>query len=381
MLNYFRRTSLCRLLFLVGGAVTYQSTLALAEPTQDAKQIFARLTSTVLTSSDPRLAEMASLISAGDALGAAKIASNDHNFYNVTLLQFAAPFSTADASPTAVFDDMQASAVGIIRDRLDFRTFLTGDSAYRGTTDLPLPAVGPNNAHYREIEENALALSQILVRVPRSDRRQIGIFGSQSFAHAYYEGGTNRRAVKYAIEHFLCKSITGWRQPNLPDDFVRRDVNRVPTGVVSEYQKECRGCHAPMDALSGAFAFADYNNGVTFGSTVNPKYGLHADVFPDGFVVRNGGWKNYLAGHQNSQFGFRGPDTGTSLEEFATMLANSRAYSACMVSRTVDVVCGRAANVGLRRSFLASLTDEFESTGYDLRSIFEKAAVSPSCQR
>lgn len=351
------------------------------DATIQAKFIYSRLTSLTPRMQDTLLIQMRGLIEAGQALEAAKLATNHRAFYETTVLNMVAPWSSTDGSAANRFDDMQALALGLIRDRADFRIFLNGKLGYRASPDvLPYPPYRPDsNFHFESLASSGHDIAKSLVSFERLDGRSIGAFGSRGFGRAYYDGGTNRRAVKFAIEHFLCKSISGWREPNLPEDFIRRDVNRIPAGKISEYHEQCRGCHAPMDAMTGAFARMDYvNDAVSILSEgVSSKYNINPTVFPEGFVTIDERWTNYLSWHQNVQFGFRGKTSGRSLEEFGAMLTNSRAFSQCMVSNAVASVC---SSISRRDEISSALVPEFESNGYDLRHVFELASIDPKCR-
>src|SRR5580700_6415777 len=71
---------------------------ALAGPNEQATRLFERLTGTPPSTSV--LTQMAGDISGGNALGAANLAINDpgHNFYNVTIRNFAQPMSNKPQS-------------------------------------------------------------------------------------------------------------------------------------------------------------------------------------------------------------------------------------------------------------------------------------------
>jgi hypothetical protein len=362
-------------------ALLSNNALAETQDIQTAKTIYARLTGSMIYDKDPRLANMAASIASGKPMDAAKIATNDRKFYDSTLRNFSAPWSSKSANPMNTLDDMQATAIGIIRDRLDIRSLLTGTFYYYGKPIQGLPDPSPqSNMHYSAIEDNNMDLSSTLVKGDFPNAQSVGIFQSRGFASEYFSAGTNRRAVKFAFQHFLCRDITYWKEPGLPDTFIRRDVDRKPAGDPHTFQSECRGCHAPMDAMSGAFAKVDFvENKIVFTSDVAAKYNIHADVYPEGYTVTDNYWINYLTEHQQNSFGWRGPTSGNSLEEFASMLANSRAFSECMVRQASKTVCRTPKSASKREAMIKSLSTQLESSNYDLRSIFEALSIHTDC--
>src|SRR5262249_12462320 len=155
----------------------------------------------------------------------------------------------------------QAMVIGVARDDLDARTLLTGDFTYAATQrpDLPKPSAIDNN-HYLALDQKRSNLKTDLVRIvpQRADILDAaGLLTSRAWAESHFKMGTNRRAVEYAFREFLCTPITTWRDTGLPDDRIRRDVDRNPGGNPATFQGVCRSCHAPMDAMAGAFARFD----------------------------------------------------------------------------------------------------------------------------
>lgn len=373
--------------YAFGLGVALSSTVSFAADsaaTQQAKTIFRRLTGTGLLASDPRLAQMVKAIESGKPEDAARIATTDKSFYNVTLRNWAAPWSSKDAMPDNTFDDMQATAIGIVRDELDGRLLLTGKLHYEGkaSADLPLSvATSADNDHYKAIEDSGQDLSKVLVKVDAAIDalpEAAGVLTSRAFSAAYYSAGTNRRAVVFAIEKFLCTPQTSWRDPNLPETYIRRDVHRDPP---SQYEGECRTCHAGMDGMSGAFAHFDFDSKIVYYGPYNvaPKYNIHTDVYPEGYAPEDDSWENYATRHQNAAFGWRSQTSGKGILQFAEMLSQSRAFSTCMTKRAFEATCRRPVQVS-DQVFIETVADGFEAGGYNLRRLFEKVAISDECK-
>ena len=82
---------------------------------------------------------------------AAYIAMENPSFYNVTLKNFAAPWTNRDRSVFVPLNDYVATVIGMIRDDVDFRTVLSADLQYVGSGVSPAPAPN-NNSHYEALE-------------------------------------------------------------------------------------------------------------------------------------------------------------------------------------------------------------------------------------
>ncbi|MDH3409753.1 MAG: hypothetical protein OEN51_10355, partial [Gammaproteobacteria bacterium] len=86
----------------------------------------------------------------GTAKDAAIIAMNNANFYNVTLKNFAAPWTNRDQSVFVPLNDYIATVIGMIRDDVPFNTLLSADLTYVGSSG-PAPSAA-NNDHYAQLE-------------------------------------------------------------------------------------------------------------------------------------------------------------------------------------------------------------------------------------
>ena len=351
-------------------------------------RLFQRLAGVPISNSDPRYPAYAAAISKGDLLSAAKIATEDSNFYNITLRNWSAVMANKDGSPLVPLDDFQAMVIGSVRDNQDARTLLTGNFTYSVDASLGFgaPSRSDNNL-YQAIDTANLDLSQSLIRVePQwsdlgAGAEAAGVLTSRSWGALHYSAGTNRRAVAFSMQIFLCAPILTWRNTAIDDFHVRRDVNRKPSGDPSVFQHSCRGCHAPMDAFAGAFAHYDFD--VTQGTlnysgnqSVAPKYNQNANTYPDGWVTTDDSWENMIA--NNPQFGWRSPATGVGIKDYGTLLANSSQFSRCMALRTFKEVCRRDVT-STDNSAIQTLATNFEAGGYNLKSLFQNVAITPAC--
>ncbi len=371
--------------FVLPIGLTLFSHVARADDAEvQARAIFRRLTGTSLTPNDVRLAQMTTAVRSGDTLAAARIATDDKNFYAVTLRNWAAPWSLKDGSPAAPFDDMQAMAVGVVRDQLDGRLLLTGKFRYASSLS-GLPVESPaNNDHYQAIDDRGVDLKATLVRRDgqlQNFPEQAGVLTSRAFQAEYISAGTNRRATVYAFKNFLCTPIEVWRDPGLPEGYIRRDVNRSPSGNPAAFQRECRTCHAAMDGMTGAFAHFDFIGGAVayFGPYNFPaKYNQNGTTYPDGYVTGDDSWENFATRHHNAAFGWRGPTEGNGVESFAKMIGDSKGFSTCMVKRAFTATCRRDVKP-TDQDFVTRMADMLEADRYNLRLMFEKIAVSSNC--
>ena len=338
-----------------------------------AREIFLRLTGTPIQSSDTRLATMTSLIAGGKLQEAAAIATSDRNFYNVTLRDWASLMDGREETILNPLTDYQALLIGAVRDGRDFRTALTGSYTYSSKNGLTFPVMESQNS---PLNTELTAVSQ----VTGSNPKPVGVFTTFGWASAHYNGGTNRRAVEYTFRQFLCTPISVWKDAGLPDDRIRRDVDRAPSGNAANFQNLCRNCHSGMDALAGAFAHYDFDGAslVYLGNEVASKYSRNSMTYPEGYQTQDSSFINYSTQHHNTSFGWRGAIDGSGLAEFATMISNSSGFSKCMVTRAFKEVCHRDPGQSDTQT-LGQIINDFEAGGYNMKSAFEVIATSPAC--
>lgn len=386
-----------------------------AGPREQALRLFDRLAGVPLQLSDSRLADMEAAIRAGNFDAAAQIATADDNFYNITVRHMATPLSSRGEDQLTPLNDLVATYIGAVRDERDAREFLTGNYIYKADpakvtanvnvngTQVSIHddrAVYLNNQHYSYLETNRVNLRQTLVQAPQkaytvTNNGQnatpanladaAGLLTTRTWAQEHLVAGTNRRALQFAFQAFLCTPLINLREQQSPDNRVRRDVDRQPAGDANQFQVNCRTCHAGMDGLAGAFAFFDnaVNNGnnwlVYTNNTVRPKFNQNNNVYADGFQTTNSSWTNYWIAN-NPQVGWAPgtPTMGSGLASLGQSLANTRAFASCMAKTAFIEVCRRQPRDS-EASLLSSLTDDFISHGYKMKRLIEKAAVVPAC--
>ena len=116
---------------------------AVAGPREQARRIHDRIAGVPPTAAV--LQQMEDAIVAGNPEGAADIAMDNVNFYNVTLKNFAAPWTNRDQSVFVPLNDYVATVIGMIRDEVPFNTLLSEDIQYVGRSGV-VAAVSASSA-------------------------------------------------------------------------------------------------------------------------------------------------------------------------------------------------------------------------------------------
>lgn len=412
------------LMFLLLGTMSHAPALAQVKPNLTAadpsalevkaRKIYERLTGTKLPIDSPLIAQMASLLNKGDLSGAAQIATQDPDFYNITVKLMALQLSTRDETIKTALNDFVASMIGVTRDMRDARELLTGNFYYRGTgdnirSDLVADLLISNN-HYADLETNRVNLAANLVRVEgqmlatsatatAANPDPAGVLTSRTFMGEHALAGTNRRLVEYTFREFMCVPLNEWADTGASDARIGRDIDRFPAGDHMKFQTSCKGCHTVMDGFRGAFAKWDFDGMGIKHSAVNARGGANnytiatdaqgiinkmnknGTVFPSGYVTTTDSFVNNATRPQNASFfEWRGAATGgNGVKAFGTVVSNSRRFSQCMAKRIFKTVCRKDLDVSKDQALLVRWGDEFEASGYQLKKLFESVAVKPEC--
>ncbi len=394
-------------LLSLSGSFAVGTSEAHADARSKAQRLFDRLAGVPIPMSDPRFAQMQALIAAGNLDGAAKIATADDNFYNITLKHFALPMSSPTEDPVQPLNDFAATLIGVVRDDLDGRELLTGNYIYKADNSVnfstaanPIDiqtdaAIYRSNNHYEQLERRDVNLRQVLVKAPQKAATSNagttlieitdngGLMTTRAWAQSMYSGGTNRRGVQYAYQEFLCTPLSAVADASLPDDRIRRDLPRNPAGDVRLFMSNCRSCHTIMDSIGGALAHFDWNDGnggfmiFTPGAVVG-KMNRAGNTYPAGFVTTDNSWVNYGTVGHNASLGWGGTNSGRGINAMGAMFAATEQFPMCMAKRVFTEVCRRPPSTK-EASQISSLASEFKSSGYKLKRVFEKAAVIPAC--
>ncbi len=369
-----------------------------------ALEIYKRLVGVTTPIDSPVLVDMEEQINAGNLRGAAAIATDQPGFYNLVVRDFAARMSTRDESINEDLNDFIATFIGVTRDDLDARLLLTGNFFYKGSIDAPVRNdiyndILGSNRHYDDLRNDNYDLTAVLTRENTQYMRNgndsyvnhpdaAGVITSRAFMGAHALDGTNRRLVEYTMKQFTCNEMEEWADATASDIRVGRDIDRAPGGEASKYLTTCKSCHSVMDGFRGAFAKYDFDrNFVAYDfdagpgtNSVDRKMNQNNNVFSGGFTTVDNSWINNARNPANAQkFGWRGVvDSGVGVRQFATAVANSRAFSKCMVKRVYREICRRPV-ASFELGMVDSMANSFEASGYNLRGLFEELSVRPEC--
>ena len=331
----------------------------------------------------------------GTPIDAAVIAMNDINFFNVTVKNFAAPWTNRDQSVFVPLNDYIATVIGMIRDDVPFNTLLSADLTYVGNTDVvsSAPSAASNN-HYAELERDNINLRDELTDVTQSSISGIpanataGIFTSRAASEAFFIAGTNRAMFRFTLMNHLCNDMEQMHDTNLAPDRIRQDVSRSPGGDSRLFLNNCIGCHTGMDPMAQAFAYYNFNDAsgrleYTAGN-VQPKYFNNDLNFPQGFRTPDDSWDNYWREGQNAYLGFSLglPGSGSGAKSLGEELANSDAFAACQVRKVFRAVCLREPDLGdpVDNSDSVAFNNIKESfrngvPAYSMKRVFAETAV------
>ncbi len=368
------------------------------------------------------LAEMESLIIDNKPEEAAAIAMQNDAFYNVTLKNFAAPWTNEAQSVFVPLNDYTATVVGMIRDDINFSTLLSADLVYTyvGNDNNVPPVSINNNDHYIELEKlgpvagnladkslfDSRAQSSIPNNIPAE--ATAGVMTSRAAAQAFFSDGTNRAMFRFTLMNHLCTDLEPLKDVSRVPDRVRQDVSRSPGGDSRIFMFSCVGCHAGMDGLTGAFSKYNFDTSVESGALaynlqetpddsslngfsangISNKYHNNADNFKPGYITEDESWINYWRNGQNALLGWssspvegttfdaRGHAVGTGAKSMGRELANSRAFASCQVKKAFKAVCFRDSdNYANDRAEVESITSFFMNNNYNMKSVFAKVAA------
>lgn len=324
----------------------------------------------------------------GNANSAAYMAMDDPAFYNVTLKNFAAPWTNRDRSVFVPLNDYIATVIGMIRDDRPFNTLLSEDLTYVGRDGLvPASPSASNNQHYEQLEENNIDLADALMFAPQSGIQGIpsdataGVMTSRAASEAFFIAGTNRAMLRFTVLNHLCNDMEQLHDPRLPPDRIRQDVSRSPGGDSRLFLNNCVGCHTGMDPMAQAFAYYDFDEEsgaleYTAGA-VQPKYFNNDQNFPPGYRTPDDQWDNYWRKGQNSYLGFDPalPGNGSGAKSLGRELGNSYAFAACQVKKVFHAVCLRDPEDQADRDRADEIVAAFRATGYRMKQVFADVAV------
>ena len=323
----------------------------------------------------------------GTALDAAYRAMENPAFYNVTLKNFAAPWTNRERDVFVPLNDYIATVVGMIRDDVPFNTLLSANIIYVGASGLGLPPYSnANNDHYAELERRGLDMKAGLEQRLQSnvtglpEEATAGIMTTRAAAEAFFVAGTNRAMFRFTMLNHMCNDLEQVHDTHLIPDRIRQDVSRSPGGDSRLFLNNCIGCHNGMDPLAGAFAYYNFNPDT--GSieytpgTVQPKYFNNDVNFPYGYRTTDDSWMNYWREGQNQFLGWDPslPGAGNGARTLGEELGNSDAFASCQVRKVFQTVCLREPEDAADRQQVQQMVASFKA-GYRMKQTFAEAAV------
>ncbi len=363
--------------------------VAFAGPREQAKRMHDRLTGVPPTAATLQLM-VDEIVNNSDPLAAAMLAIEHPDFYNVTIKNWATPWTNREMSVFAPLNDYSATVIGMVRDEVPFNQLLSADILYVGPGSLPAYS-NSNNAHYEAMENQGLNLKDVLVQTTQSSVTGLppegtaGVVTTRASARAFFIDGTNRRMFSFTVLNHLCRELEMIKDPTRSADRVRQDASRSPGGDSRVWFNNCLGCHAGMEPLAEAYAYYDYQypEGDEDGGqlvytpgVVQPKYLINSSNFTDGYATWDDSWINYWRDGPNSVLGWDTslPDSGNGAKSMGQELANSQAFAECQVTKAFEAVCLRAPEDSADRAQIATMTTSFKS-GYNMKRVFAESAV------
>ena len=322
--------------------------------------------------------------------------TNARNFYNVTIKNFAAPWTNEEQDVFVPLNDYTATVIGMVRDGEDFRQILHGDIIY--TDGTPSNYTDNSNAYYEAMESQDL--SSILQKQTQStvtglaSSATAGIMTTRAAAKAFYVDGTNRAMFRFTLMNHLCTDLEPLKDVSRTPDRIRQDVSRSPGGDSRIFLNNCVGCHAGMDGMAGAFAYYQYDyiddkdtgQLIFTDGVVQPKHLINSNNFKPGYITVDDSWVNYWRNGQNALLGWghagevldsKGNAIGNGAKALGIELANTEAFAQCQVDKVFRAVCLRDPNdyAADRAERDTNMIPDFISSGYDLKQVFTDTAA------
>ena len=411
-LQFFVRVAF--MLFLV----LSNSTTCFADAKSQAIRIYGRIAGGY--PSNAVLQSMITQLNASNPQAAVAIAMSQDSFYNVNLKNWFTTWTNTYGDPTADLNDFTATAIGLVRDgsTVGFDQALYGDIIYVADPKLVtagivrpyLPASGSANPDFNEMYvdlqtklvnpaniidqsnpalNKPISLRQVLVQAQQSVTAghvdNAGVLTTNAAGAAFFSAGTNRRAVRFAFKNFLCKDIGQLSDTTRSDYHVRQDVSRSPGGDSKTYINTCKGCHAGMDALAGAFAHYDYTapstatavGNITYNAgAIDKKYTQNSTVYPSGYATKDDSFLNIWTAGPNASLGWAASGTsGNGAMAFGRMLSQSQAFPQCMATRVFNRVCLHDPSSTAELAAANQMATDFVNSKFNMQVLFSEAAV------
>lgn len=390
---------------------------SVTEQLKKAQKIYQRVTGANTPITNPLLKDMETRLNAKDPIGAAALATEQSEFYNITLRDFAAKMSNRDETINVPLNDFTATIIGGVHDNMNFKNLLSDDIVYYADpTKAAVPSDWMNdmlrsNNHYEALGEMHFDLSKVLKPSKQKlfDGTKVvdnptpaGLLTTRQWMAAHAIAGTNRRLVEFSLKQFLCTPIEKAADSTGPDNVVGRDIDRFPGGSHTKFTTTCRACHTVLDGFRPAFARYTFSNGFVKHALVVPslrpnsnedtamgmeqspayvayKYNKNTEVFPGGTAVNDDSWTNNAnLGANATQFGWT-KLSGKGPKDFGTAIAESKRFPSCMAERVFRALCKRDVS-SADQSLIDSAAKEFsENRSFNLKYLFQRIGTAPEC--
>ena len=166
---------------------------------------------------------------------------------------------------------------------------------------------------------------------------------------------------------------------SVPDFRVRRDVDRNPGGDSRSYQSLCKGCHAGMDALAGAFSYYDFTTGKIFYDRREPEVDSkinHNPLYSDGHITTSDSWVNLWNKGQNAELGFPQGDHGYGVSSLGKMIVETTSFSQCMATQVFETVCFKKPQTSGEKQVIVNLAQSFRDDNHNMKNLFVNTALT-----
>ena len=363
---------------------------AAAGPREQAKRIHDRLVGVPPAPAELDLLE--GMVLNGDAIGAAYRSMEQPLFYSSALKSFITPWTNEAQTVFAPLNDYTATVIGIIRDDRPFTDVLTADLVYVGGPGAAnSPYSHTDNAHYEELEQNRVDLSDPALLVPMAQSAlsnaqlsaadTAGVMTTRGAGEAFLKAGTNRRMWRFTGMNFLCRDMEALNDITRSSDRIRQDVTRSPGGDSRIFHNKCVGCHSGMDPLNGAFAYFEWDDDLSrviyTPGMVQNKYLINEGTFRFGYVTVDDGWVNYWRSGPNAALGWRAAAaSGNGPKSLGQEVAQSRAFSKCQVEKVFEHICLEPPGNPTERTEVERIADLFEAQNYSMKRVFAEVAAN-----
>lgn len=378
------------------------SQASFAGPREQAKRIHDRLAG--VPPSAAVLDSMEADIVGSDNISAAYKAMDNSAFYSVTLKNYVTPWTNEAGTVFAPLNDYTATVIGMVRDDKDIRQMLYGDIIYTGNAAGLAAYSNSNNAHYEQMEDEALDLQAVLTESTQSSVTNLeseataGVLTTRAAAKAFLIDGTNRALFRFTLINQMCGDLEPLKDITRAADRIRQDVARSPGGDSRIFNNSCYGCHAGMDPMIQSFAYYNYEYDVVndpdaengqlvynsagavdpvTGTRVQAKYFNNKANFPHGYITLDDQWDNYWRAGQNSTLSWDQslPGSGNGAKSMGQELAHSGKFAQCQVEKVFANVCLRKPGNSADRAQVQSMITSLANNNYELKRTFAESAI------